>query len=745
MKWEDYHVIWNTQSENSSQSMPVGGGSVGGNVWVEKEQIFLYLQQSGWFDENNSMLKAGRIRIKVDPCPFENRFYQELVLEDGYVKISGEQFFMNIWVDVKNPVVFLEYKSEIPRKIILEYENWRYEDRQIDNCSYELFQCKEMYFYPHGKPVFHKDTMIAEKDRIFFYHKNDNNDLSIYKELEDQGLEEMAGEIFNPQKDLVFGGIIVGDQLEFTQEICGKYQDTAYKGLRYETQDGISEGKIYVVLNSVKSNDSEQLKAALETILEQTKDKVDQIRCFNREWWNEYFSKSFITGNPEQKEYFDVMRNYQLFRYMLGCNYYGYWPTKFNGGLFTFDPSLGGKSPWSDDKLQYTPDYRLWGGGSHTIQNQRLVYWPMLKAGDSEVMHQHFDFFNRTLPVSKYRCEKNFGIEGAMYPEQVGTYGLCCSCDNEWGNKSGLPVAQIKYNFSNSLETVLMILEYYRFTGNDISEYISLMENIVLFYHHFYNKNDGHGKMIMYPANALETFHVVKNPVDGIAGLKTVIDRMLALPETLFSADKKQVFSEIRKRIPDIKTREKDGHTIIAYADTKSLLHNCEIPELYPVFPYGQFGLGKERLELAIETAKYAWQSEEQLTHISWHPTGIQYARLGMIEECEQFLFRKMGKSEFRFPAFWGPGHDWTPDHNWGGSGMIQLQEMVLQTEGNELRILPCWNSQTDVSFRLFAPDHTIVECDYRDGKIRKLNIIPEQRRKDVILPDWLTEKEIGE
>ncbi|MFG0333144.1 MAG: hypothetical protein ACF8TS_07270, partial [Maioricimonas sp. JB049] len=33
-----------------------------------------------------------------------------------------------------------------------------------------------------------------------------------------------------------------------------------------------------------------------------------------------------------------VARNYQVFRYQLGCNAFGSFPTKFNGGLFTTDP-----------------------------------------------------------------------------------------------------------------------------------------------------------------------------------------------------------------------------------------------------------------------------------------------------------------------------------------------------------------------------------------------------------------------
>ena len=55
-------------------------------------------------------------------------------------------------------------------------------------------------------------------------------------------------------------------------------------------------------------------------------------------------------------------------RYMLGCNAFGSFLTKFNGGLFTYDPVL------TDSTLKFTPDFQNWGGGTHTAQNQRLMY-----------------------------------------------------------------------------------------------------------------------------------------------------------------------------------------------------------------------------------------------------------------------------------------------------------------------------------------------------------------------------------
>ena len=44
---EDYNIIWTEQSINSSESMPLVGGDMACNVWVEKGDILFYLQRSG--------------------------------------------------------------------------------------------------------------------------------------------------------------------------------------------------------------------------------------------------------------------------------------------------------------------------------------------------------------------------------------------------------------------------------------------------------------------------------------------------------------------------------------------------------------------------------------------------------------------------------------------------------------------------------------------------------------------------
>src|SRR6476620_8866154 len=66
---DNCNITWTTQSKNSGESMPCGGGDIGLNVWVENGELFFYIAQSGTFDENNALLKSGRVRGHLTPNP----------------------------------------------------------------------------------------------------------------------------------------------------------------------------------------------------------------------------------------------------------------------------------------------------------------------------------------------------------------------------------------------------------------------------------------------------------------------------------------------------------------------------------------------------------------------------------------------------------------------------------------------------------------------------------------------------
>ena len=121
-------------------------------------------------------------------------------------------------------------------------------------------------------------------------------------------------------------------------------------------------------------------------------------------------------------------------------------------------------------------------------------------------------------------------------------------------------------------------------------------------------------------------------------------------------------------------------------------------------------------------------------SHVGWKQDNIFAARLGLTEEAAELNLLKLKDSGRRFPAFWGPGFDWVPDHNWGGSGMIGLQEMLLQSHKEKIYLFPAWPKGWDVHFKLHAPQQTIVEAILKNGKIESLKVSPESRKKDVVI-----------
>jgi hypothetical protein len=67
---------------------------------------------------------------------------------------------------------------------------------------------------------------------------------------------------------------------------------------------------------------------------------------------------------------------------------------------------------------------------------------------------------------------------------------------------------------------------------------------------------------------------------------------------------------------------------------------------------------------------------------------------------------------------------------------MIGLQEMLMQTVGDEIRLFPAWPREWDVDFKLHAPRNTTVSGRLKGGTLTDLVVTPESRRKDLqIMP----------
>lgn len=756
------NVIWNTPSRNSSESMPCGGGDIGMNIWVEEGDILFYLSRSGTFDENNCQLKQGRFRIRLFPNPFKDAkdFRQELKLKDGYVEVSAGGTQIQFWADVYHPVVHVEITNAQPLRTEVSYENWRYKERMIRKGEGQ--QCSYKWAPPKGAVTTADFVSLSSKrelsgmtkkgNLLLFYHRNPEQtvfDIAVAQ----QGMENVKSQMMNPLKHLTFGGYLFGDNLEYTGTTDNIYAGTDYRAWNFRSSKVSRKEQFCIVLHTEQTTTVEQweqdLQISLQRIAPQGKISSEIVSLDKKQtrlWWNAFWQRSFIEpiGNTENKNDSDIKkitRNYTLFRYMLGCNAYGSVPTKFNGGLFTFDPCH------IDEKQAFTPDYRKWGGGTMTAQNQRLVYWPMLKSGDFDMMSSQFDFYNRMLKNAELRTQVYWQHNGACFCEQIENYGLPNPAEYgfkrpEWFDKGLEYNAWLEYEWDTILEFCQMILETKNYANADITPYLPLIESSLTFFDEHYRQLasrrgrkalDGNGHLVLFPGSACETYKMTNNASSTIAALKTVLENYGKKDEML------KTIPPIPLRYIEIKdslnpTASPELKQTISPAVSWERINNVETPQLYPVFPWRIYGVGKENLELARNTYFYDPEAIRFRSHVGWKQDNIWAACLGLTEEAKRLTLAKLSNGPHRFPAFWGPGYDWTPDHNWGGSGMIGLQEMLLQTNGEQILLFPAWPKEWDIHFKLHAPGETTVEATLKDGKVTDLKVLPESRKKDIII-----------
>jgi hypothetical protein len=372
----------------------------------------------------------------------------------------------------------------------------------------------------------------------------------------------------------------------------------------------------------------------------------------------------------------------------------------------------------------------------------------MLRSGDTDMMKPQFDFYANLQRNAELRSETYWGHKGASFTEQLENFGLPNLAEYNWKRPAdydkGLQYnAWLEYQWDTVLEFCMMILETERYAEADIEQYIPLIESCLTFFDEHYQyraKNRGskiydeRGHLVLYPGSSAETYKMAYNASSTVSALKTVLQRLIELPNSYVNEEKRDKWETLLKAIPPLSYREIYGHTVISPAKLWERLNNTEVPQLYPVFPWGIYGLGRPGLDTAINTYKYDPDALKFRSHVGWKQDNIFAARLGLTEEAVKYTTLKLNDSGRRFPAFWGPGFDWVPDHNWGGSGMIGLQEMLMQTDGDKIYILPAWPNDWDAHFKLHAPYNTTVEVLVKEGKIEKLEVTPSSRKDDVIL-----------
>ncbi|MCW3092955.1 MAG: hypothetical protein JWP81_4024 [Ferruginibacter sp.] len=726
-------VTWNSLGKDENESMPIGNGDIAANVWTEQNgDLVLLVSKSDAWTEQGKLVKIGRVRIKMMPNPFVGAagFMQVLKLETGVIEIKNGTNIVQVWVDANHPVLHVQAHFERPATLQAALEFWRPTmplNEQWPDKDYSKVMTGDAA--PRKEP----DIIFpAVANRISWCHFNPD---SYYPYLlRQEHLESLLTKFTDPLLHRCFGAVLTGPGLVSSNDSTLKSAVPA-KDLQLDL----------IALTQQKAGSPKSWRKSLDKLIDRIVNiNPRKARLEHEKWWQDRWSRSWIhiDGVDDAPK---VSQGYLMQRYMVTSSSRGEMPPKFNGGLFTVGHNLPDTA--KQGHANHDPDYRDWGD-SYWNQNNRLLYWPLIASGDTDLLKPWFDMYMKALPLARGRTQIYYKHEGAHFPETMNFWGLPRLEDFGKDN----PTNEIKshwqrYHVQGSLEVIMQMLDVYdygRIKGFASTTLIPFADETITFYDQHWTR-DGKGKILMSPMQSLETYQLdAVNPTPDIAGLMAVLPRLLSLPEELTTEKQRTAWARLLKnlpaipvgttakgKVPPLGVGDLDGKPIILPAEKYGKPSNSENPELYVAYPYRLYGVGKPDLELALNT--FAARIYPQNT--CWGQDGPQAAVLGLTEVAKKAVASEFGNyGDQRFQWFWKPAHDWIPDLDNGGTGMITLQLMLMQCDDRRIQLLPSWPKEWTADFKLHAPYQTTVEGHVENGKISNLKVTPKSRAKDILI-----------
>lgn len=715
-----YNVDWSSPSADYNGSMPLGNGDIGLNLWCQPDNdLIFYISKTDAWSESGRLLKLGRMRVGITPNPFApgQPFHQQLNLRDGEILITvgsgSNAVTLRVWVDANHPAICVDGQSGQPCNWRVDFETWRTADRTLTggekNSAYGIMSGPD--------PIVVKpDTIVVgQTNQLLWYHRNPS---SIWADtFRIQSLGYLTNSLTDPLLHRTFGAVVHGEGLTNSSS-------TRLLSAGARTNLNLTIVPLTTVTNSVAEWQSNVTTTAT-AITALDRQKRYAAHCA---WWQEFWQRHWIVVTaPGATNSFSVTRGYVLQRFINAAGGRGNSPIKFNGSIFTVDGNSGG---------QWDADFRQWGP-PYWFQNTRLPYFTMLAAGDLDLLQPFFKMYADALPVARARVQTYYGHAGAYFPETMYFWGMW-SNDNYGWDRADKPVGRsdntyIRWHWESGIELTAMMLEYFEFTQDATfatNRLLPMAAEIIDLYDHRFPR-DGNGKINLTPAQALETFQDgTVNPMPEIAGLRAVLSGLLNLPALLLPPALSKQWARLLSEMPALPTRVLSSQTVLSPAAVLGPKLNIETPELYAIFPFQQFGLGRPNLDLARRT----YDLRQDRGTGGWTQDPIIAAMVGATDDAKaQVISRFAAKNRAsRFPGFYGPNYDWTPDQDHPSVAMIALQKMLMQCVGDRILLCPAWPTNWDVEFKLHAPKNTVLQGRVRSGRLENFTITPASRAKDV-------------
>jgi len=716
-------ITWTTPGQTSADSLPIGNGDLAANVWTEPNgDILLYVAKNDAWDHLGRLIKLGRLRLSLKPGldPAAKGFEQKLSLAEGAIIIRDGVSTVRLWADAHWPRLHIECESSRPVEWQARLDPWRTKPRPIEKG--EVHGACGLEKAPFD--LIAQPDIVVRKERagIIWYQRNESSIWPLT--LEQQGLAGFKASSSDPLLHRTFGGCLAG---------------TGFKKRGGTTLVSAKKTTAATLTLTVHTAQIETAAEWIDTVrtlaLDESRPAPAEARADHETWWREFWGRTHLqieARAPDWNQAATISQHVNWQRYLVACCSRGLFPLKFNGGLFTADWNLPGEA--------FDADYRRWGGG-YWWQNTRLPYWTMLAHGDYELLRPLFRMYRELLPLAEHRSQVWFGHGGAFFPETQYFWGTHLPSNYGWDREGKLPRdvenQYIRYYWTSGLELIALMLETYQHTGDT-----ALLENdllpvarAVLKFFALHYGNDAKGRLRLAPAQSLETWWEAENPMPEVAALHYLLPLLLGLPAQSLGVADLGAWRALTARLPALPVAPVDGRPkLLVAAKHEGVPVNSENPELYAIFPFKLYGLGRPDLD----TARWAFTRRTFPDTGGWRQDAVQAALVGLTESATFYVtknFTDGNTTPARFKGFCGPNYDWLPDFDHSSTAQLALQNMLVQCVDDKILLFPAWPVRRwNVKFKLHVARQTTIEGELKDDQLISLVVTPPARRRDVIL-----------
>ncbi len=482
---------------------------------------------------------------------------------------------------------------------------------------------------------------------------------------------------------------------------------------------------------------------------------INTLKAEHEAWWRDYWGRSVLRMTSPDRSADRLCAAYHVHLYTLGCVNRGPYPAKWDGG-----PGL------------MRGDERHWGL-AEWVQEIRFTYQPLYAANRLDMARGLTRHYSAMAPYLTEQTRRMWDLPGLWIPETVLPWGhaedFVLKDDGRGAvgsnfrrpSKDKTPYARfdlynpyIGFLFTSGLEVCEHYLLYYRYSGDEEflrQEAYPAIRGVCEFLSGIMRK-EADGRYHLDPANALETWWMVRDPADTMAGIQAVFPEFVRLSERYgLDAELRERCAAVLAALPEPArglwgadgriVTDVDVYAPAAAQGTSHARSNAENPALYRVFPFGLSGIGSPDRALACRTFE---RRICPLEH-GWSMDALWAARLGLGDEAcrllaqhaERFQRYRYGGWTSNDSRVFPGGLSAAPFLDAGGLSAAALNEVLLQSHGGVLRVAPAVARDWSGVFRLRAEGGSMVTAELDGGDVRIVEVQSLWGRECVLANPW--------